>query len=264
MRNPNRQPRPSARPCPPTSATIPSWGQLLHLYKYQPTPALRVEQLAAHVRICANPRGTCSSSGIRLFMNLRRVWTSSWWRRILRAGWTHRPEGRVLMAQDVVRNTSQFAAAHRVSGVQRSGLPSLADVVETLFDQFGSNLALSTVLATARHCRRELDILGQHRPDDLEQLARRRLQTILLTATASGDGLPRSPATSQSPSVLHRRIVEPDELPSKVWLEHDTIEVGDSGSPHIPPPGQLAGSTSGGQPVMSRQDAVTGSGEERA
>ncbi len=122
------------------------------------------------------------------------------------------------MTQDMVPNASRLARKPGVSAGQRPGLRSLADVVETLFAEFGSTLALPTVLAAVRRCRRELDIGGQHRPEVLEQLARRRLQALVRAGTASGASSPRSqapfadsPATSHPPPVFplqrhqHRR-----------------------------------------------------------
>lgn len=106
------------------------------------------------------------------------------------------------MTQDIVPNAPQGARRRAVSAGQRSGIRSLADVVETLFAEFGSTVALPTVLTTVRRSRRELDILGQHRPEVLEQLARRRLQALARAAAASGEGSPRSVATSPSPPVV--------------------------------------------------------------
>ena len=117
------------------------------------------------------------------------------------------PEGVDSMMQDMVPDVPRFVRKRVISAGPRSNLRSLADVVEGLFAEFGS-LALPTVLATVRHCRRELDIAGrQYQPDALEQLARRPLQALARVAAASDEGSLRAQAISHPPPVfpLQRR-----------------------------------------------------------
>jgi len=56
---------------------------------------------------------------------------------------------------------------------------SLADVVQRLWERFGDRVELATIIATVRHCRRELDIrAGPSTPDSVEYLAAQRLADV--------------------------------------------------------------------------------------
>lgn len=56
---------------------------------------------------------------------------------------------------------------------------SLADVTDRLIGEFAGGLSASVVVATVRHCRRELDIVsGPAMPEMVERLARQRLRAV--------------------------------------------------------------------------------------
>lgn len=112
------------------------------------------------------------------------------------------PEGVDSMMQDMVPDVPRFVRKRVISTFGRWPMWSRACSPSSV------SLALPTVLATVRHCRRELDIAGsQYQPDALEQLARRRLQALARVAAASDEGSLRAQAISHPPPVfpLQRR-----------------------------------------------------------
>ncbi len=68
-------------------------------------------------------------------------------------------------------------------------LASLADVVDRLFAEFDSRLALPVISGTVLRCRRELDIAAEAAlPELVERLARQRLRDIAGGAPEAGGG----------------------------------------------------------------------------
>jgi hypothetical protein len=84
--------------------------------------------------------------------------------------------------------------------------PPLAHMIERLSADFASQLPLPVVLATIRHCRRELDfVAGLALPELVERLARQRLHD-LVTTRSTGIKAGNAPHWQATTTSLTRRI----------------------------------------------------------
>jgi len=77
--------------------------------------------------------------------------------------------------------------------------PPLADVVDRLFADFETQLALPVVLGVVWRCHRELDIVaGPALPELVERLARQRLHDLAAARTSGTEaGHDTAPATDR-------------------------------------------------------------------